>query len=281
MIIKILKSLFNDELIIKDISLIKSIIIAILYLLVPYSIKSIFIYIFNILDKDMSYGVSLAIISIFTWISTMFVIIISTKVFSNKEFDNKKENYITIRKRYILYVFFIMLGIVLIRLGLLFDILEKFKGPITKSEIDYMIKNIDKKQLSFIILVLMIQIIIIAPIFEELFFRGIIFKGILNHYKGDARKAILFSAIIFGVAHLNIPQGINGIVCGIILASIYYCTKSIKLCIFAHFLNNFSVLLPIPNTIFMKAIYVIVGIYLLSKGMKLFKQRIKVESNQY
>ncbi|MGL6107700.1 lysostaphin resistance A-like protein [Romboutsia sp.] len=277
--IKTLKSLFNDELSIKKISLIKSVIATIIYLLVPYSINFMFVWILGILKKDVSFGLSLVSITIVTCIGTMCVLIISSKVFSYKEGSNTKEKYITIRKRDILYVFFIMIGFILIRQGLLFDVLTKFKGPVTKENIDFICNNLEKTQLSFTIFILMIQTIIIAPIFEELFFRGIIFNGLLNKYQGDFKKAIIFSSIIFGVAHLNIPQGINGIIAGTILAAIYYYTKSIKLSIFAHFLNNFFVFLPVPNTIFMKIIYIIIGICLVNRGMELFKLRVK--SNKY
>ena len=44
--------------------------------------------------------------------------------------------------------------------------------------------------------------------------------------------------MVFGLVHLNIPQGINAFIGGIILGFIYCYTKSMKLSIFAHFINK-------------------------------------------
>ena len=58
--------------------------------------------------------------------------------------------------------------------------------------------------------------IIIAPFLEELFFR----KAVIDNYKGSPRKAIIFSAFLFTIAHI-FNQGylfvfIGGIILGIL-----------------------------------------------------------------
>lgn len=83
---------------------------------------------------------------------------------------------------------------------------------------------------------LIASVVIIAPIFEEIIMRGIILEGFLNKYK--PATAIILSALLFGFIHLNIPQFINTTIIGIILALIYYKTRSLILCICAHALNN-------------------------------------------
>lgn len=78
----------------------------------------------------------------------------------------------------------------------------------------------------------------IAPaIFEELVFRGII----LTNYKAlPFKKAIFFSALMFGIMHLNITQFFYTIPVGMFLAFLVYYTGSIYSSMIAHFVTNFS-----------------------------------------
>ena len=89
------------------------------------------------------------------------------------------------------------------------------------------------------IVILLIETCVIAPIFEETLYRGILLKGLINKY--SSKKAIFYSALIFGIAHLNITQGINAFLLGLILGTVFYYTKSIYLCMIMHFANNLLV----------------------------------------
>lgn len=89
------------------------------------------------------------------------------------------------------------------------------------------------------IVILMVETCIMAPFFEELLYRGIILNGLINRYSG--KKAIIYSALIFGIAHMNFPQGINAFLLGLIIGTVYYYTRSIYLCMIIHFANNFLV----------------------------------------
>jgi len=84
--------------------------------------------------------------------------------------------------------------------------------------------------------VVFISVGIIAPILEEILFRGIILKGFLKNY--TVWKAIIFSSLIFAVAHFNIRQGIVTFFMGVFLGWLYYKTKSLILPIYAHIINN-------------------------------------------
>ncbi|MBI9069603.1 MAG: CPBP family intramembrane metalloprotease [Salinivirgaceae bacterium] len=75
-----------------------------------------------------------------------------------------------------------------------------------------------------------------APILEELIFRGVVLKGFLKKY--NPKKAILWSAIIFGAAHLNPWQFIPAFLIGLVIGWLYYKTRSIWPGIFIHFVNN-------------------------------------------
>jgi membrane protease YdiL (CAAX protease family) len=81
-----------------------------------------------------------------------------------------------------------------------------------------------------------ITIGICAPILEELIFRGIILRGLLNRY--HPKKAIIWSAVIFGIAHLNPWQFIAAFSIGLFMGWVYYRTKSIFPGIFIHWFNN-------------------------------------------
>lgn len=76
----------------------------------------------------------------------------------------------------------------------------------------------------------------LAPVMEETLFRGIIQGSI---YRRDgATKAILLSALLFGVFHIIPQQAINAFLVGIILGYIYFRTGSLLSVIILHALNN-------------------------------------------
>lgn len=82
----------------------------------------------------------------------------------------------------------------------------------------------------------LIYIGLIAALCEELLFRGLILDGFVKNY--SKKKAIIISALLFGLVHLNPWQFVVGFIVGLVLAWICIETKSILLCIYIHFLNN-------------------------------------------
>lgn len=82
----------------------------------------------------------------------------------------------------------------------------------------------------------LVSILVFAPIFEELIFRGIVMKGLLRTYSPSV--AIFVSALFFAIYHMSFLQGVNAFYIGIIIGIIYFMTKSIYWAITAHFLNN-------------------------------------------
>jgi len=89
------------------------------------------------------------------------------------------------------------------------------------------------KQL-FIISILLVGIL--PGLLEEMLFRGILLNGFEKNY--SEKKAILISALLFGIVHLNPWQFVTAFIMGIILAWVYIRTKSIILCIYMHIFNN-------------------------------------------
>jgi len=80
---------------------------------------------------------------------------------------------------------------------------------------------------------------------EELFYRGIIARRFFRSY--SLRKAILLSAMLFGLMHLNPWQAVNAFFAGIFLGWVYWRYKSIWLCMFFHaYYNTLVMLMPLP-----------------------------------
>ncbi len=79
--------------------------------------------------------------------------------------------------------------------------------------------------------------VVLAPIFEEIVFRGIIQKGLIN--KGvNPIKAIWISALAFGLIHGNPWQFLGATLLGYVLGIVYHKTGSLLLSILLHCFNN-------------------------------------------
>jgi hypothetical protein len=81
-----------------------------------------------------------------------------------------------------------------------------------------------------------ITIVIAAPLLEEILCRGIILKGLLQRY--PARKAIIISALFFGLVHMNPWQALPAFCIGLFMGWIFYKTNSVIPGIIVHATNN-------------------------------------------
>lgn len=82
-----------------------------------------------------------------------------------------------------------------------------------------------------------IAVVIMAPIVEELLFRGAIEGHLLRKWKHPA-GAIVFSSLVFGLVHGNWVQAPFAFVIGLALGWMYYRTGSLLPGILMHFVNN-------------------------------------------
>ena len=89
-----------------------------------------------------------------------------------------------------------------------------------------------------------LSLVVVAPLTEELLVRGLILRGFLGQY--SARKAVLASAIFFGLLHLNPWQFIGATALGILFAWWFIETRSMLTCFFGHALAN---ALPLAATV--------------------------------
>jgi membrane protease YdiL (CAAX protease family) len=77
---------------------------------------------------------------------------------------------------------------------------------------------------------------VIAPVVEEMLFRGIILRGFLQRY-GRA-QAIWGSAALFGLAHMNIYQFVAALALGAVSGWLYDRSRSLVPCIALHAAYN-------------------------------------------
>jgi len=71
-----------------------------------------------------------------------------------------------------------------------------------------------------------------APVLEEMLFRGVILRGFLRQY--SRTFAILWSATLFGIAHLNLYQMMTALAIGIVAGWLYERCRSLWPCILLH-----------------------------------------------
>ncbi len=123
---------------------------------------------------------------------------------------------------FIIFVLQILLSYILYpKIGLDYDITEMFT---TSQESSWISK-----------IILILTLAVTPAIFEELFFRKAIIDFTLPYGKNFA---LLFSALLFGLIHMNLSQGLFAFLIGLVFATIYIYTKDIKLTMIIHFINN-------------------------------------------
>lgn len=117
----------------------------------------------------------------------------------------------------------------------------------------------------------LLSVVILAPIVEELVFRGIIFNKINEYFSLTA--AVLVSSFLFGISH-EFGGMFSAFIFGVCMVILYLKTSNILVPIFAHFLNNLlsetiyyldfnSILFSSDIVIFIVSILAIVSAYLL------------------
>lgn len=77
-----------------------------------------------------------------------------------------------------------------------------------------------------------LMVCVVAPVVEELLFRGVLLRGFLQRYPRGL--AIGYSALYFGVAHLNIYQFCLAFLLGLLLGLLYERGRSLMPCIALH-----------------------------------------------
>lgn len=201
---------------------------------------------------------------IFTWcwvivnefLINVIIISIVINIFKTKDCCNLDVNKVKINKKDYICCLGIIISFIMIKYGAIDEMLGKLPYLISDEsvgKIEELYKNSPRS-------VLFIVGVILAPFFEEIVYRGIILNGMLKKY--SPKKAIVISSLIFGFMHLNLPQGLNAFIIGLIIGTVYYFTKSLYICMLMHAANNFIAnFMYVPENFTMKvAFYIIVPI---------------------
>ncbi len=90
---------------------------------------------------------------------------------------------------------------------------------------------------------LVFNVAILAPLFEEFLFRGFLFQQFRRFY--SLPNAILLSAAIFAAVHLSIESFLPLFGLGILLATVYHTTRSLWAAVITHALWNLGTVLAV------------------------------------
>lgn len=89
---------------------------------------------------------------------------------------------------------------------------------------------------------------VIAPLLEEVLFRGVMLRSFLRQYPPGT--AIAHSAAVFGLAHLNVYQFVLAFGLGLLIGKLYEATRSLLPGIFVHACYNTAVVIVALTTPF-------------------------------
>ncbi|WP_299581419.1 type II CAAX endopeptidase family protein [uncultured Sunxiuqinia sp.] len=165
----------------------------------------------------------------------------------------------------------------------LIDPLEQLL-PLPHSFQEFFVNLLSLKGYSFLI------IVILAPLVEEILFRGIILKSFLNKY--SPLQSILLTAFLFGAIHFNINQLVSGLLAGVFLGYLYWQTQSLSLCILSHMIyngiayaayfllnNGFNIESTIANTKLYLSLYFIAALTLAGCLLIIHKRSLQQDSS--
>jgi membrane protease YdiL (CAAX protease family) len=81
-----------------------------------------------------------------------------------------------------------------------------------------------------------ISLVVIAPLLEELLFRGFVLRGLVK--SAGWPVAIIASSILFGFAHLQLNVGLDTFALGVVAATLVYATNNLWPSIMLHAIKN-------------------------------------------
>lgn len=85
---------------------------------------------------------------------------------------------------------------------------------------------------------LLVSSVLLAPLFEEIVFRGYVAGVLRSAYGGVA--AWIGSAVVFGLVHITPSVAVNAAFCGLVLGFYYLRYRSLVLVIMLHAMNNLT-----------------------------------------
>lgn len=241
-----------------------------------------------VVNKFLQSNVSFISSSAFTMSFSCFVILLSlimvlitARLMGIRVLNSVKINHQNIRIGLIAYPIGLLVNTILTTIT---SIITKFfsANGTTIPTADF---SVDKASATAIIFTIL-YLVVVAPISEEIVFRGLILKALSPFGR---KNAIVMSAILFALMHKNIPQAVGAFAIGIIFAIVDTKANSIVPSIIMHSLNNMlpclmninsSVNSMVITIIYNFLVYAIVlaGITIaIVKGKKLFSIKAEIE----
>ena len=171
------------------------------------------------------------------------------------------------------YSFIFSLGVLII-----FDALDRVIHSIIPTP-DYIIdlSHIMQPESTLGYIFLFLAVVIVAPIGEEILFRGFLQK-FLEEYWQDITRAVLVTSLFFAMIHFNPFWTIQIYLLGVILGFLSWKTKSVIPSIILHSLNNgFAYILSIFNDMdiniylnngFISIFFILLAFYLIFISLK-------------
>ena len=234
--------------------------------------------IFTISDDSLFDEISSALYSIISFGTVLVIGFKKTKRNFNEVF---KFNRVSLFLWFAVIVF--MIGYIIVESEL--NNLLLYILPIPENIRNFFDVPIPEQNISIAI----IGMVVIPGFAEELLFRGLILDGLKNNY--SKKKAILISALLFAIIHLNPLNLIFYFFFGAFAAWICVNTNSILLCVYMHLFNNAVVVaaakiknyIPIrgfnTNTVtsieFQPIWFNVIGLIALVSGILMLKQGFK------
>ena len=124
---------------------------------------------------------------------------------------------------------------------------------------------------------LFLAVVIVAPIGEEVVFRGFLQKFLEDHWK-DITRAVLVTSLFFAIIHFNPFWTIQIYILGVVLGFLSWKTKSVLPSIMLHSINNGAAyILSIFDDInlnfylwnnHVSPIFLFIAVYLIYKGLE-------------
>lgn len=220
--------------------------------------------------------------SCFVIIFALIAVVITARIMGIKVLSTIKVNKFNVKIGFIAYPVGLLINTVLTAVTTLITKLFSAGGT-TIPTADFSVDSANAKAIILTILYL----VAVAPISEEIVFRGLILKALSPFGK---KNAIILSALLFALMHKNIPQAVGAFAIGIIFAIVDTKANSIVPSIIMHSLNNMlpclmninasvkSPAISIAYNILVNAI-VLAGIIITAvKGRQLFSLKEEIAS---
>lgn len=237
----------------------------------------------NFLRSDASINSSAfrMLFSCFVILLSIIMVLITARLMGIRVLSSVKISRQNIRLGLIAYPVGLLINTILTTITSIITKIFSVKGT-TIPTADF---SVDKASASAIILTIL-YLVVVAPIGEEIVFRGLILKALSPFGR---KNAIVLSAVLFALMHKNIPQAVGAFVIGIIFATVDTKANSIVPSIIMHSLNNMlPCLLNINASVNSNAITVIytllvyaiilAGITIaIGKGRQLFSLKAEIE----